>query len=251
MLRLIYIKELKSLLRSPMAFIIVGLFTLVMGWMFYNQLTYFTENIQKLPVSMRNEYDFANEVIVKLFGSINFVLIFITPILSMKMFSEEIKDRIIDIYYSSPISMLELILGKYFALITWGGVIIASTLIFPLFLGRQNIHDVGFILSGYLGVLLNFSCFAAMGLLASSLTKSQVLSAVFGFVIILFSWLTGMFSHITDNYLLSEILRYLSINAHFEHFARGHISLSDICFYLSFITFFIVLLKNVLQSRQW
>ena len=251
MISTIYLKEIRSFFRSPMAYIIAGLFALIMGWMFFNQLVYFADNVQKLPLNMRHEYDFANQVIVKLFGSINFILLFMTPILAMKSFSEELRDGTIELYYSSPVSDLEVIFGKYFALITKGAFLISTTFILPIFLGKVNVNDYSFVISGYLGLWLNFCCFAALSMFASSLTKNQVLAAIIAFVLVLFSWMFAMFSQMSDNYLLSEIYKYLSVNHHFENLAKGKLILSDFIFYISFISFILVALRVRMKARRW
>jgi hypothetical protein len=72
-----------------------------------------------------------------------------------------------------------------------------------------------------------------------------------GFVLVLFSWMFAMFSHMTDNYLLSEIFKYLSVNHHFENLAKGKVATSDFVFYISFISFALVLLKTRLKARKW
>ena len=107
MISLIIAKEIKTYLKSPIAYIVMGLFALAVGWMFFNQMSYFLENIQKLPVHMRHEYDFSNEVIIKIFGNINFLFVFIVPILSMKVFSEEFKDQTIEVYFGSSVRFLQ------------------------------------------------------------------------------------------------------------------------------------------------
>lgn len=251
MIRTILSKELKSFFRSPMAYIMAGLFALVMGWMFFNQLVYFAENTQKLPLNMRHEYDFANSVIIKLFGSINFIILFLTPILTMKSFSEEYKDRTIELYFSSPISDFELVIGKYLSTVIKGIFLISTTLILPTFLGKIDLSDFSFVVTGYIGLILNFSCFAVLGLLASSLTKNQVLAAIIAFVLVLFSWMIAVFSQMTQNFMLTQIFEYLSINHHFENLAKGKIILSDFVFYISFISFFLVLLKVRIGARKW
>ncbi|MBT4791630.1 MAG: ABC transporter permease subunit [Halobacteriovoraceae bacterium] len=251
MIRAILFKELRVFFRSPLAYIIAGLFSLIVGWIFFNQLSYFVENIQKIPVAMRNQYDFSNEVVIKFFGNINFLLLFITPLVTMKIFSEEFKEGTIDIYYTSAVSDYELILGKFLSVIVQGLFLLATTFIFPFFLSNIQLSDVSFIFTGYIGLVLNFTCYAALGCLASSLTRHQILSALMAFILILFIWMMTMFAQMTSNYLFSEILSFISINKHFENFVKANIFISDITYYMSFITLILLLIKKRLGMRQW
>ena len=116
MIYLIFKKELKSFFYSPLAYVLAGLFSLVMGWIFFNLLYSFVENIQALPKGPGGgEFQFVNHVVIKLFGNLNFLLLMICPILTMKLFAEEKKDQSIDIYFSSPINEWQLVLGKFFS----------------------------------------------------------------------------------------------------------------------------------------
>lgn len=250
MIKTILLKELKIFFRSPITYAIAGLFTLLIGWLFFNQLVYFVENIQKIPISMRNQYDFSNEVVIKLFGNVNFLLLFISPIIAMKSFSEEYREGTMDLYFSSPVADYELIIAKYLAVVAQGSFLIGTTLIYPFFLSNLDITDTTFIFTGYIGLLLNLFCFTGLGCLASSLSRNQLLSALAGFVFVLFTWMLGMFSQMTSNYMVSEILRFLSINHHYENFVKGNISFADISFYLSFITLNILFMKKRIEVRN-
>lgn len=251
MIGLIYFREIKSFFRNPLGYVVTGLFCLVVGWMFLHQLDYFINNVQKVPVHMRNHYDFTNEVILKLFSNVNFLLLFITPILGMKIFSEEYREKTIDLYFSSPISDFELIIGKYLSLMTQGVFLIGMTFVYPLVLGSLDITDLSFLFTGYLGLVLNFCCFAVISLFASSLTSNQILSALFGFVLTLSFWIFGWFGQTTSNYFVSKILNFFSVNFHFTHLLKGTLYLSDVGFYISFICFGMYLTKKRLEVRFW
>ncbi len=251
MISLICFKELKSFFKSPIAYVIIGLFSLIIGWMFFNQLSYFLENIQKLPVHMRHEYDFSNEVIIKIFGNVNFLFIFIVPILTMRTFSEEFKDRTIDLYFGSVVSDFEFVLGKILAVFIQGLALISTTLIFPIMLANINISDVTFLLTGYLGIYLNFIFFATIGVVASSLVKNQIIAAMLGFVGIITTWMIAVGSQLTSNYMVTQLLKFMSVNHHFENMVKGYVSLSDLSFYLCFFMFGILLIKKRLEARKW
>lgn len=242
---------MKSFFRNPLGHIITGLFCLIVGWMFLHQLDYFVTTIQKLPLHLRDQYDFTNQVIIKLFNNINFLFLFITPVLSMKIFSEEFRERTIELYQSSPVTDYEIVLGKYFALLSQGLYLILMTSVYPFMLGNIDVSDLSFLLTGYLGLILNLSSFLALGLLSSSLSGNQVISALAGFVSILLIWIVGWFGQLAGDYFSSKILNFLSVNFHFTHFLKGMFSLSDISFYVCFISFILFLTKKRLEIRLW
>lgn len=244
-------KELRVFLRSPMAYIMMGLFSLIIGWIFFNQLVYFTENVQKMPVHLRTHYDFINEVVIKMFGNINFLLLFFVPILTMRSFSQEYKDETINIYFTGGVSDYELIFAKYIAYLIKGCLIISTTFVFPLFLGNIDIGDLSFFISGCIGIFLNLACYIAIGLFASSLTKNQILAALCGFVFVFFLWLIAMMAQSTSNFALASLLKFISINHHFQNFAKGRISLSDLSYYISFLTLSFLLIRKRLDMRNW
>lgn len=242
---------MRSFFRNPLGHIITGVFLLIVGWMFLHQLDYFVTNVQKIPAHLRSQFDFTNEVIIKLFSNINFIFLFIMPILSMRFISDEYKERTIDLYFSSEVSDYQIILGKYFAAVTQGGYLIALTLVYPVLMGDIQLNDSSFLISGYFGLFLNMATFMALGLLASSLSKHQMISALAGFFFVLSCWIVGWFAQLSSNYFATLILNHLSLNFHFTNFLRGQISVADFMFYFSVIFFSLFLSKKRLESRMW
>jgi len=169
----------------------------------------------------------------------------------MKSFSEEYRDRTIELYFSSPISDFEIVLGKYIGLLIQGFFLILLTMIYPLVLGNLEVTDLSFLFTGYLGLFLNFACFAVISIFASSLSSNQIISALAGFILTMGLWIIGWFGQSSSNYLVSKILNYFSVNFHFTHLLKGTLHLSDLIFYFSFIFFGVLLTKKRLESRFW
>lgn len=242
---------MKLFFRNPTGYVITGLFCLIVGYMFLHQLEYFVANIQKLPVNMRNSYDFTNEVILKLFGQVNFLFTFIIPILTMSSFSAEYEASTIDLYFSSQMSDYELVLGKFISVLSQAAFLLSMTLVYPLVLGNIQLSDFSFLFCGYIGLLLNISCYISLGIFASSLSRNQIISCLAAFVLVLFCWMIGWFGQLSTNYFSTQILNYLSVNIHFSNLMKGILRSSDLCFYVTFITFFVFLTKKRLESRIW
>lgn len=251
MIFLIYKKEMKSFFRNPLGYIITGFFVLIVGWLFLHQLDYFVTHIQKVPAHLRSEFDFTNEVVIKLFNNINFVFLFIIPILSMNFLADEYKNRTMDLFFSAKTSDFEVVFAKYLAAISQGAYLISLTFIYPFLLGNINLSDLSFLLMGYLGLFLNMSLFMAIGIFASSLSRHQMIAAMSGFFMVLSFWIIGWFAGLSSNYFATLILNHLSLNYHFTSLLQGKVSFADITFYSTFILIPLFLSKKRLESRMW
>ena len=251
MISLIFQKEIKSFFKSPMAYVLAGLFSLTIGWIFFNLLMSYVDNIQSMPTGVQSQLKFVNAVVIQLFGNMNFLLMMICPVITMKVFSEEKKDNTIDLYFSAPMKDSDLILGKFLATLAIGAFLLGCTLVFPLIMYRVNIHDFSFLTFGYIGAFLNIACYMSVGLFCSSLTKSQVVASLSSFTIIMLFWLISWILQLSDNYFLISLIKQTTIVAHFESLVKGLVGLNDIVFYFSFIFFFLFLTSKVIGSRRW
>lgn len=248
---LIAMKELKSFFKSPLGYVLAGLFSLITGWIFFNLLVTFVENTQNLPGQYRGQLDFVNNVVVKLFGNINFLLLFICPIISMGAFAEEKKESTIDLYFTAPVTDYQLVLGKYLGHVFKVVFLLATTFIFPVILWTIKVSDFSFVYSGYLGLLLNSMCYLAIGMAASSVTRNQIIAAIISFVFIMGLWMISWGIQISTNYFYVQFFKFITVVNHFEMFVKGVVSLSDFCYYFSFIFLGIFITKKVIEARNW
>lgn len=252
MITLIAAKELKSFFKSPLAYVLAGLFSLVTGWIFFNLLYGFVENIQALPKGAQNgELQFVNHVVIKLFGNLNFLLLMISPIITMKLFAEEKRDQSIDLYFSSPVSDWQLVAGKFLAALGMGAFILSTTLVFPVILWMVGVEDGSFAWAGYAGLFMNLACYLAVGVFASSITRSQVIAALVAFVTVMGFWLISWMLQLSSNYFLVEILKQLTMVSHFENLVKGMAGLHNIVYYFSFAGFWLYLTKKSVEARTW
>ncbi len=244
-------KELRSYFLDPVGYIVMGLFISITGYIFYNLLISFVENTQNIPGMYRSGLDFVNHVTIQLFTNINLFLLIFAPILTMRSFSSEKKNGTLDLYFSSQVSDLEIVLAKYIGALIKGGVLLLITFIFPLILWTLKAPDFTFVFSGYLGLFLNLTAYLSLGLFASVCTSNQVVAAVVSYVGILFFWMISWASQVSSNYLYANIFKYVSIVKHFETIAKGSLTLSSLCYFVSFNILFLVCIKVVLSSRKW
>ena len=192
-----------------------------------------------------------NEMVIEpSFHNMAVILLLMIPIITMRSFAEEKKNKTFTLLLSSPIHLKEIILGKFIAcmtVVTTMILISSYSMGFLLFLGDP---ETGPILTGYMGILLMAGCYVAIGIFSSSLTDNQIIAAVISFGLTLFMWTIGWASQAVGAEA-GRVLQYLSLIDHLEHFLKGIIDSSDLVYYLSFMIFGLFLTHRVLDSYRW
>lgn len=259
-------KELTSYFYSPVAYVVLVIFLIVSGLFFYfTVLGYATDS----QLVMNNQYDpyiaqylqqfplnFTERVFRPLFGDISVIMLFMIPLLTMRLLAEEKKAGTVELLLTYPIRDIETVLGKFFACLLVFAVMLAVTLVYPLFLSGMQLPgmgggmETGPLLSGYLGLLLMGSALIAFGLLASSLTSNQIIAAVISFGAFLLFWIIGFAANAAGP-TLGAILSHLSILSPFENFSKGTIHSQGVIFYLNFTVFCLFLTLRSLESHKW
>jgi len=235
-------KELKDVFFSPLIYILSALFCLMMGWLFFNYIVASQEV---------TEQSLTRSVFIPLFGNMNFIFLFLAPMLTMRSFSEEKKEHTLNFLLTSKLSELEIILAKLTSSFAMASFMILLTLVFPLVIMVSGYSDWGVVVSSYSGLLLCVLCYLSVGLLASSLTENQVVAALLGFTILFGLMLFVLAGSVMNNSFISEVLQYFSINSHFEGFVTGGIKTYNLFYFLSFSGFFVYLNYLSLSSRKW
>lgn len=244
-------KELDSYFSSPLAYVLIGLFSLISGIMFFNLLVTYTDGIQSIPPNMVHEISFVEEVVLKLFANINFLFLFFIPLITMKLFSEEKKQETLDLYWMSPISDWQIVLAKGLSALSLVLAMLLMTGLFPLIIFGIGIKDYALLGGSYLAVGLNAIAYVSLGLFCSSLSGNQIISALLSVLGILFLWMITWGGHLNSNYAMAEIFSYIGITSHFERILRGLIGTQDIIYYVSFAGIFIFLTMKSLSRRNW
>ncbi|MBF0205973.1 MAG: ABC transporter permease subunit [Oligoflexia bacterium] len=235
-------KELYSYFTSPLPYLLACIFIFLLGWNFFHSLVTSKED-QMVSLS--------NSVIIPIFGNINFLFLFIAPLLTMRSFAEEKRDQTIELLFTSSLTDLEIIVAKYLAVISVTLFILLFTTIFPIILALSGYNDWPIIFSNYLGTIINIACYLAVGILISSCTQNQILSALISFALLVFLLLLAHSSNIISNFSLGQMVAYLSLSNHLWAFSAGAINSSDLIYYFSFIIFIIFLTHRSLSRRKW
>jgi ABC-2 type transport system permease protein len=245
-------KEIKSYFSSPIAYVVIAVFLVLTGFFFYSALWWF--NSQAIQMAQNPYYaqqmNINQMVYTPLFNNMSIILLLMLPLLTMRLFSEEMKSGTDELLLTSPVSVAQIILGKFLAALVVLAVMLGlsgSLSIFTFAFGNPELPQI---LNGYLGLFLMGAAFIAAGVFFSSLTKNQIVSAILTFGALLLFWILNWAAYSASG-LWKSVLNYLSIFQHFDDMTRGILDTKDLVYYLSFAFFGLFLTHAVIQSRRW
>ncbi len=237
-------KEISGFLNSLIGYIVIGVFLLVNGLFLW-----------VLPLDFNiPEYGYAN--IDGLFLLAPFVFLFLIPAITMRSFADEKKSGTIELLLTKPLSDIQIILAKYFAGVILVFISLLPTLIYFVTVYRFGLPvgnmDVGGTWGSYIGLLFLGASFVAVGIFSSSLSDNQIVSFIISVFICGFVYLGFEFIYSLDLFgNIDLFIKSLGISAHYASVSRGVIDTRDLVYFLSFITFFLLLTKTSLESRKW
>jgi ABC-2 type transport system permease protein len=241
-------KEIRTYFTSPIAYLLMALFGLIMGFIFYSATAvFYVQGIRSQggqPMSV-NEW-----VIGPLMGNAGVVGLFLIPLISMRLFAEEKRTGTIELLMTSPISDWEIILGKWLGALTMYICVLAVSGIDVGLLYFWSTPDWRPILTGYLGLILQGGTVLAIGAFISTLTKNQIIAGAATFSICLLLWVLNWVSSYNDAPWAAAVA-YCSILTHFEPFSKGIIDTKDVVFYISAIFLGLFLTSRSLDSLRW
>jgi ABC-2 type transport system permease protein len=230
----IFRRELGAFFSSSVAYVFLALFYGAAGVLFYAYSLY------SGTTSMSGT-----------FSNICIVMIILIPILTMKSFSEEKKQKTEQGLLTAPVSLGGIVLGKYFATVVMYILGISILLVDALILSAFGAVDWGIIFSNYFALLLLGSAFIAVGMFVSSLTENQVVAAVGGIFSLLFLYIIDIIAGFVKNDVIVDILNALSFYTRYYEFSCGIFNLSSVLFYISTAVIFNFLTVRVFEKRRW
>ncbi len=212
---ILWLKEVRALYFSPIAYVVVAVFLVIMGYSF--TLTLFISHVPTL---------------VHLFFQMFVLFLLTVPIITMRLIAEERKLGTIEMLLTAPVTEVQIVLAKFAASMCLLMLMLGLSAVYAIVLGIYGDPDWGPIFSGYLGLVLLGAALVAVGLLASAVTINQIIAALLSLSVFLLLWIIDDFG-----YLLPEpfdtLVVNLSLSGHFKPFATGSVYLSDAAFYLS------------------
>jgi ABC-2 type transport system permease protein len=243
-------KELRAYFASPIGYIIIGLFALLFGFFFYAYLTSFVQRSTGMAQFGGGATNINQDMIRYVLMNSAVIILFVMPMITMRTYAEEKRSGTIELLLTSPLTDVQIILGKFFGAM---GLYASMLLVTLLYMGLLFVYgnpEWRPIAAGYLGLLLMGGCFIALGLLISSLTKNQIVAGVLTFAVFLMLWVVNWIGD-QSGPMTRTIVNYLSIVDHFDDFARGIIDTKHVVYYLSFITFGLFLTAKSVDSERW
>jgi ABC-2 type transport system permease protein len=225
--------ETRRIFVSPLAWAVLAVVQFIFGYIYSGAVVQFIRNSdtgdQQVGVS---EY-----VGTGLYGSATIILLLVMPLMTMRLFSEERKSGTLTLLFSAPVTLTEIVLGKFLGLLAFVAVLIFFLAAMPAALLPAVHLDIGRLAAGLLGLFLLNMAFGACGLFISSLTREPTIAAVGTFASLLLIWLLKMPASFDSSF--SKVFDYLSLITHYQDLISGLFDSSDVAYYLLFTVLFL------------
>lgn len=244
-------KDLRNLLINPLFYVIAGLCSFIWTYSYLrNFLTFAERSRVYMQPGMDAGMNLQGQVFLMHISYGNLLFVFLIPALTMRLLAEEKRMRTFDLLLTSPITATQIAIGKFLA--GWGAamVLIGISFLYPLGTRMVAEYPMGPLLSAYLGVSLVAGAYVAVGLFASSLTESIMLSVIMGLIFNLLLWFVGQGASEAGG-TVSSILEYVALGNHFSSFVTGAIKSNSLVFMVSLIALFVFLTQRVIESARW
>ena len=254
----VYIKEVKSYFSSQTIYVISAVFVFVIGSTFKTEFFKFSSESMRI---LRYIWEYGNagggliniNVVVHLvFNFINFFLLLIVPLLTMRLYSEEKKNGTMELLMTSPVTTFQVLMGKFPSCLTIYTMMVMLTSAFMviLYIHSKGQLDVRPVISSYFGSILLGTAIIPIGIFFSSSTENQITSAFISMFVLLALWMI-IFSAQFFSYPLSEIVAFISLSEHLDSFKRGFIGIKHIFYYISMSVFWMFLSWMNIESARW
>ena len=240
-------REFRSMFLSPLAWVILAVIQVILAWSFFTSIDVFFD-IQSDLTTLTNAPGVTDLVVSPLFKVSSIILLMVMPLLTMRLISEEKRNRTMSLLLSAPVSITEIVLGKYLGLLFFIMTLLFLITLMPLSLAMGTELDFTKLFSGVLGLFFVLSACGAAGLYMSALTDNPIIAAISTFGLLLLLWIINTSGAATTSD--SNILHYLSLHVHFTALLRGILNTRDVAYFLLFIVGFIVLAIRQLETQR-
>ena len=238
-------KELQNYFYSPIGYVFIAIFMIISAVIFFN--------INLTQNSYGTGYSGAGDYATSL-QNMTIYLSFITPVLTMRIFAEERRNKTDQLFLTSPISITSVVLGKYAACLTVLLIAMLLNLIFPIMLAiytTAGTLSVAMLFLQYVGFFLIGATFMAIGVFISSMTESQVVAAVVSFAVAFVIWLGNSVISNIGGGLASAVASSINMLSRYQNFADGIVGLAPIIYYISVSGLFMFLTVRAIERRRW
>ncbi|CAI4031200.1 hypothetical protein DNFV4_01628 [Nitrospira tepida] len=252
-IKAIIAKELRSAFVSPIIYVVAAVFLLIFGVL--AQIAVVSAGNQAIRMMQMQggmaQVNLNDLVFRPIFGTTSTILLLILPLLTMRLFAEERKLRTFEFLMTAPISVNDMVLGKFLsAFLIFLGMLGLTGLV-PLVLSLFSSFDWYPVLTGYLGLVLLGGFLLATGLFASTLTENQIIAAFLSFGLSVLIWFLYAVGSLLGDNPLGQAISYLSVIEHFDRLVRGLVSTKDLVYFVSGIALMLFLAHRVVESQRW
>lgn len=255
-------RELRSMFVSPVAYVVLTLFAVLGGFFFLASVLSFDANVaqaqQFQAFDFLRELNLNDHLIAPFLQVMWIVLLFLVPGVTMGLFAAEKANGTQELLMTSPITIWELVIGKYLAAAAFVTLLTAMLGAFTAILFFYGEPELAKTASGLLGMLLVGLTYAAVGTFASSITRNQLIAFFLALVLLLILWLLAVFADLGaaggaagTGSTVSEVLRWLSSAEHFEELLNGLVDTRALAYFAFMIATFLVITKASVESVRW
>ena len=246
-------RETSAYFASPVGWICLSGFVILTGFFFFVMLMMYGDYASQgmMNPGMADQINVNDLVVSPLFDNMAVIALLMSPALTMRLFAEDRKTRSLELLLTSPVSSLEIVLGKFLGAMGFAGVLTASTLHFPAILYWLGEPDTGIVVANYVSFVLLLATFFAVGMLASAMTDNQLVALVVAFGVNLLLWVVGWSVSSADPGLLKTVVEALSMVTHVETLGKGLIHIKDVVYFLSFIGFCLFATTQRVEALRW
>ena len=211
----VFKKDFKVYFVSPIAYIVISIFLIISGWFFFSTFFLFSQ------AEMRG-----------FFALLPMIFSFVIPAITMRLFSEELNTGSYELLLTLPVSVRDVVIGKFFSSVAFLVIMLIPTISYAIFISFYGDLDWGPVFGGYFGAILLGAAYASIGLFVSSLTRNQIIAFIVGTAVCFgLTLLDKILFFLPDS--LIGVFQFLGADYHFQNVARGILDSRDILYFLS------------------
>ncbi|MES2965526.1 MAG: ABC transporter permease subunit [Bdellovibrionota bacterium] len=247
-------RDLRGLFVSPLFYILTGICAIVWSFQFYFLVNQFVSQSMMQMMQQGQNGEGLNlhfTVMFRHISTVNLMMIFAVAALTMRLFTEEKRQRTFDLLLTSPVTASHIVIGKLIAGTLTAWALIAVSLLYPISMAFFGKLEWGPLIASYIGLMLMAALYVSVGMFASSLTENNVLAVVMGLIFNVMIWFLGVMGEVAESATQRAISDHINISTHFMSFLKGQPSLAAIVFFLSVIGLFTFLTQRVVESARW
>lgn len=230
----IFKRDFSAYFTSPIGYVFCAIFLCLFNFFFY------VGNILSASADMS-----------ALFSNMLLFTMFLVPVLTMRLFSEDFKQKTDQLLLTAPVRLRDIVLGKFFAALCVFLTAMLFTLLYTLIIAIFGTPVPGVMIGNYIAYISLTAAYFSIGIFISSLTESQIVAGIISWGVFLGLYLVDLASGMFTQQWLRSGLEWISLFSRYQTFTRGVFSLKDFVFYISVCTVFLFLTTRILEKKRW